>query len=90
MNKREIVEIVSKRANMSNVYIEKVFSIVKDLFVEVLNKGGKIKLKGFGAMEVRESKERLFENMITKRRYYSGGKKYVKIKLYKNFKFSVK
>ena len=90
MDKREFVEIIAKRSKTSKLKIEEIFKLSKDLILEVLNKGGKIDFRDFGKFEAFETKERLFRNPITKRLFYSSKKKYIKIKLFKNFKYMIR
>lgn len=90
MNKRELVELIAKKSNMTKYSVEKVFTNAKEIFVEVLSKGGEINIKDFGKFEAKQSQERLFRNPITKKLFYAGGKKYLTLKLFKNFKYSIK
>lgn len=87
MNKSELLEIVSKRTNISKRKLEEVLKQTKLLIAEVLNKGGKLEIKDFGKLEMKESNQRLYRNPITKRLYYSDKKRYVKLKLFKKFKY---
>ena len=45
MNKSELLEIVSKRTNISKRKLEEVLKQTKLLIAEVLNKGGKLEIK---------------------------------------------
>lgn len=90
MNKEELVKTIKKRTCLPLNHIQETIESLKELLVEVLNKGGEIKLKNFGVLTVCEKGERLYRNPITKRAFFSKKKKYVKIKLYKKFKYCIK
>ena len=90
MNKNEFVEVLSKRLNFSEMRTEKVLREIKNSIIEILNKGGEIKISNFGKFKVLENKERLCLNPITKRYFFIEKRKKVSFKAYKNFKFSIK
>ncbi len=90
MNKEELARLLSKKTKLPLVHITKTIDCLKDLLIEILNKGGEVKLRNFGVMSVHEKDEKLYRNPITKRPCFSKKKKYVKIKLYKNFKYCIK
>lgn len=89
MNKNEMLDILSKRTQMSRLNIEKVLSETRSLLLEVLNKGGDVSFYGFGRFGTKERKERLCRNPLTKRLFYSSRKKYVTLKLFRKFKYSL-
>ena len=90
MNKNELIEIIAKKSTLAKKEVEKVFEISKEVLVEVLSKGGEISLRHFGKFETKQTQERLYRNPITKKLFYAGGKKCLTIKLFKNFKYSIK
>jgi nucleoid DNA-binding protein len=87
MKQKEFLELLAKRSDIEKRELLKLCNEAKCLLLEVLSKGGKIELKDFGKIELKESKERLYRNPITKRLYYSNKKSYIKLKLFKKFKY---
>lgn len=90
MNKTELIDIISKRTQLSKIKCEEVFKEFKKTIVEVLSKGEEVSIKNFGKFKVTETKERKCVNPITKRFYIVKPKKITTFKSYKNFKLCVK
>lgn len=65
MTKSEIVEQVSKKADLSRKDTEKLVEIVFDSIVEALNNGDKVELRGFGSFRTRQRKSRRGRNPKT-------------------------
>ena len=89
MNKSELVALVAKREGISQYKLEKIFSQTINVIEEVLRKGGKVQIKGYGSFEARQSNERICRNLYTGRLFYLGKKNYVMFKLSKKFKYSI-
>ena len=53
MNKTELIEVVSSKAEITKVEAQKVTNAVLDSIVDGLKKDGKVILPGFGSFEVR-------------------------------------
>ncbi len=58
MNKTELIEAVSKKAEISKKDAEKAVAAVIDVIVEQVSEGNDIRIVGFGTFERRERKER--------------------------------
>lgn len=65
MTKADLVEQVSKEAEMTKKDAEQLVEIVFDSIVGSLNKGEKIELRGFGSFRVRERNARKGRNPKT-------------------------
>ena len=65
MTKADIVEQVSREAEMTKKDAEQLVEIVFDSIVGSLNKGEKIELRGFGSFRVRERNARKGRNPKT-------------------------
>jgi integration host factor subunit beta len=65
MTKADLVEKVSKEAEMTKKDAEQLVEIVFDSIVGSLNKGEKIELRGFGSFRVRERNARKGRNPKT-------------------------
>ena len=65
MTKADIVEQVSREAEMTKKDAEQLVEIVFDSIIEALNKGEKVELRGFGSFRVRERNARKGRNPKT-------------------------
>ena len=65
MNKTELVEVVSSKAEITKAEAQKVANAVLDGIVEGLKKDGKVVLPGFGSFEVRARTARVGRNPRT-------------------------
>ena len=65
MNKTELIEVVSSKAEISKAESQKVVNVVLDSIVEGMKKDGKIILPGFGSFEVRSRTARVGRNPRT-------------------------
>ncbi len=65
MNKTELVEVVSSKAEITKAESQKVVSAVLDSIVDGLKKDGKVVLPGFGSFEVRSRTARVGRNPRT-------------------------
>lgn len=65
MTKAELVDEVSKTADLSKKDAERLVEIVFESIIETLNKGEKIELRGFGSFRVRERDSRRGRNPKT-------------------------
>ena len=90
MNKKELAKIVADRVGLSQQRVEMVLCEVQSLVVEVVNKGGEVCIKGFGKFFATTTKSRIYQNMVTRRRFFSQPKKRINLNLSKKFKFSIK
>lgn len=66
MNKTELMEIVSQKAEVSKKDTEKVVNAMLDTIIEQVAAGKDIRIVGFGTFECRERKERKGVNPQTK------------------------
>src|SRR5258707_11851120 len=65
MTKADLVEKVAREADMTKKDAEQLVEIIFDSITETLNKGEKIKLRGFGSFRVRERNSRKGRNPKT-------------------------
>ncbi len=65
MNKTELVEVVSSKAEITKVEAQKVVNATLDAIIEGLKKEGKVILPGFGSFEVRARTARVGRNPRT-------------------------
>lgn len=65
MNKKELVQEISKRTGLSVSNSEKALTGLTRVIQEELIKGGKIQIVGFGTYEVREHSQRTGRNPRT-------------------------
>ncbi len=66
MNKSDLINEVSVKAELSKKDTEKVVKAVFDNIADSLSTGGKVQIIGFGSFEVRERKARTGRNPATK------------------------
>ena len=90
MNKKMLIEIVSKRTNIDSFVVERVCRCIKESFIDALNKGEDIRIAGFGKFTTKNTRERLIKNPITKRYLYCQAKKKVCFSFFKKFKYCIK
>ena len=90
MNRKRLIEIVSKRTNIDSFIVDKICKGIKECFVDALNKGEEIKIAGFGKFTTKNTRERLVKNPITKRYLYCQAKKKVCFSFFKKFKYCIK
>ena len=62
MNKSDLIEALSKKLNLTEKKAIDVVSLVFKGFTNELKKGGRIEIRGFGNMTVRERKSRIGRN----------------------------
>ncbi len=65
MNKKELVEVVSSKAEITKAEAQKVVSAVLDAVTEGLVSDGKVVLPGFGSFEIRSRTARTGRNPRT-------------------------
>ena len=90
MNGQEVLKKISSKTNLSQSSVRGVLEELKNLVVEVVNKGGEVRINGVGKFFAVETKSRIFCNPVTKRKFYSQPKKQIKFVISKKFKFSIK
>ena len=64
MTKKEMLEAVSKKANVNKVETEKVFNSTFELLIEEIEKGG-VRVDGFGTFKVTSRAARTAKNPRT-------------------------
>lgn len=67
MNKKELVDKVAKKAGLKKKDVKKVVDTMLESITEVLAKGEKVQLVGFGSFEVRKAAQRKGVNPQTKK-----------------------
>lgn len=67
MNKKELVDKVSKKAGLKKKDVKKVVDTMLESITEALAKGEKVQLVGFGSFEVRKAAQRKGVNPQTKK-----------------------
>ena len=82
--------LITKKSKVEKTKCERIFRIAREVLIEVLNKGGEVSVKEFGKFHTKQTQERLYRNPITRRQFYSSPKKQITLKLFKNFKYSIK
>lgn len=65
MNKKELIDEVAKKAEITKKESEKAVKATIETIAEALAKKDKVQLIGFGTFEVRERKERIGHNPAT-------------------------
>lgn len=65
MNKTELISIVAEKANLSKKVTEETIDVLFDSIQEVLSKGEKVVISGFGTFEVRNRVARTGRNPRT-------------------------
>ena len=65
MNKKELIEVVSSKAEITKVEAQKVVNVMFDAIIEGLAGDGKVVLPGFGSFEVRARTARVGRNPRT-------------------------
>ena len=66
MNKKELINAISEKTELSKKDSEKALKAFNDVVTEELKKGEKVQLVGFGTFEVSERPERVGRNPQTK------------------------
>lgn len=75
MNKKELVNAVSRKSKLRKRQGERVLNALMDLVGEELTHGKRLTITGIGTFEVRERKEREFVNPRTNKTTVLSGKK---------------
>ena len=65
MNKTDLIQGISERAELSKKDAEKALNAMVDLVIETVAQGGKVQLIGFGSFEARERAAREGRNPQT-------------------------
>ena len=66
MNKTELIAAVAEKAGLTKKDVEKVITATLETVTEVVAKGDKVQVVGFGTFEARARKEREGKNPATK------------------------
>lgn len=80
MNKKELIESVAAKANMTKVDSKAAIDAVLESIKETLLKGESVSLIGFGNFQITERPERKGINPATKKQIVIPAKKVVKFK----------
>lgn len=89
MNKSEVVQLISKKTNMSKSKCNLFLNEFKNLIIDVCSKGEEINLRNFGKFSMHEKSARKFLNPQTKRYYICPPRKVINFKGYNNFKNAI-
>lgn len=65
MNKKDLIRIVSKKANITQKESEEIITIILETIIRVVSEGEKVTLVGFGSFEARDRKAREGRNPQT-------------------------
>lgn len=90
MNKKELVDKVTKKAGLKKKDVKKVVDMVFESITDALAKGEKVQLVGFGSFEVRKAASRKGVNPQTKKPITIPARKVPKFKPGKALKEKVK
>lgn len=90
MNKKELVDKVTKKAGLKKKDVKKVVDMVFETITDALAKGEKVQLVGFGSFEVRKAASRKGVNPQTKKPITIPARKVPKFKPGKALKEKVK
>ncbi|MEJ5229584.1 MAG: DNA-binding protein HU [Pseudothermotoga sp.] len=90
MNKKELVDKVTKKAGLKKKDVKKVVDMVFETVADSLAKGEKVQLVGFGSFEVRKAASRKGVNPQTKKAITIPARKVPKFKPGKALKEKVK
>ena len=71
MNKTELIAAVAEKAGLTKKDVEKVITATLETVKEVVAKGDKVQVVGFGTFEARARKEREGKNPATKEKMLS-------------------
>lgn len=58
MNKKDLVEIVAKKAHLTKKESEEIITIILETIIKTVSEGEKVTLVGFGSFEARERQAR--------------------------------
>ena len=84
MNKKELIKIISKEANISDIQAKIVIeTLIREIIIS-LNNGEIVRLTGFGSLSVRKRSERLGRNPQTGQSILIAAKNVVKFKSSEN------
>jgi DNA-binding protein HU-beta len=70
MNKKDLVEILAERANLTKKESEEIITIILETIIKTVSEGEKVSLVGFGSFEARERQEREGRNPKTGEKIY--------------------
>lgn len=65
MNKKDLVQIVAKKANITKKESEEIITVILETIIKAVSEGERVTLVGFGAFEARERKAREGRNPQT-------------------------
>jgi len=65
MNKKDLVEVVAKKGNLTKKESEQIITIILETIIETVSEGEKVALVGFGSFVARERKAREGRNPKT-------------------------
>ncbi len=63
MNKKEFINLLNMKINIPKNKLEVIFDCAQDLIIDMLIKGQKLNIKGFGTFFVKEKSERKYFNI---------------------------
>ena len=89
MNKKELIDAIAEKANISKKEAGEVLDATLDVIKEAVAKDDKVQLIGFGTFEVRERGERTGRNPRTKEAIVIPASKQPVFKAGKSFKDAV-
>lgn len=89
MNKKELIDCISEKAELKKVEAERALNAFESAVVETLKKGEKVTLVGFGTFTVTARKERKGRNPKTGATMIIPAKKTPKFIVGKGFKESI-
>ena len=89
MNKKELIEAISKEVDLPKTKVEAVMTSMLDTIKKEVKKENKVALPGFGSFEIKNNKARNGINPATKEAIQIKASKSAKFKVSKTFKDSL-
>ena len=71
MNKSELIKEASKKSSLTSEDCKKCINAITELISEVLKRGDKVYISGFGKFETKIIPEKIFYNPITEKKQVS-------------------
>lgn len=74
MNKKQLINLTSKKTSLSNEECKRCLDAITELICDVLKRGEKVYISGFGKFETKIVSERVFYNPISETKQISNQK----------------
>ena len=71
MNKTQLIDIVAKKTGMTKTETEFLLTVALETIVDAVAKGERVTLVGFGSFEARETKGKIWEEILKLEKNYT-------------------